>query len=58
MALIRPRLTDHFNVPLTREEVDLAIPFFALCTMIFPDALTRSCSGNRLRSKNTASTWG
>lgn len=27
MALIRPRLTDHYNVPLTQEEADFAIPF-------------------------------
>jgi hypothetical protein len=27
MALIRPRLTDHYNVPLTQEEAGFAIPF-------------------------------
>jgi hypothetical protein len=27
MALVRPRLTDHDNVPLIQEEADFAIPF-------------------------------
>ena len=27
MALIRPRLTDHFNIPLLQEDADFAIPF-------------------------------
>jgi hypothetical protein len=27
MALIRPRLTDHFDLPLAQESVDFAIPF-------------------------------
>jgi hypothetical protein len=27
MVLIRPRLTDHFNLPLAQEEVDFAIPY-------------------------------
>ena len=27
MALIRPRLNDHFNLPFRQEEVDFAIPF-------------------------------
>ncbi len=27
MALIRPRLTDHYNVPLLQDEADFAIPF-------------------------------
>jgi hypothetical protein len=27
MALIRPRLTDHFRIPLTQDEADFAIPF-------------------------------
>lgn len=27
MALVRPRLTDHFNVPLTQDEADFGIPF-------------------------------
>ncbi|MDR3635602.1 MAG: hypothetical protein P4L84_17505 [Isosphaeraceae bacterium] len=26
MALIRPRLTDHYDVPLTQEEADFVIP--------------------------------
>lgn len=27
MALVRPRLTDHFNIPLTQDEADFGIPF-------------------------------
>ena len=27
MAIIRPRLVDYFNIPITQEEVDFAIPF-------------------------------
>lgn len=27
MALIRPRLNDHYNLPFTQEQVDFAIPF-------------------------------
>lgn len=27
MAIIRPRLVDYFNIPLTQEEADFAIPF-------------------------------
>lgn len=27
MALVRPRLTDHFGIPLLQEEADFAIPF-------------------------------
>lgn len=27
MSIIRPRLTDYHNIPLTQEEVDFAIPF-------------------------------
>lgn len=27
MALVRPRLTDHFHVPLTQDEADFGIPF-------------------------------
>lgn len=27
MALIKPRLTDHYDLPLTQEEADFAIPF-------------------------------
>ena len=27
MSIVRPRLVDHFNIPITQEEVDFAIPF-------------------------------
>ena len=27
MTIIRPRLIDYYNVPITQEEVDFAIPF-------------------------------
>ena len=27
MAIIRPRLIDFYNIPITQEEVDFAIPF-------------------------------
>ena len=27
MAIIRPRLTDHFGIPLTQSDIDFAIPF-------------------------------
>jgi len=27
MIMIRPRLIDHFNIPITQEEADFAIPF-------------------------------
>lgn len=27
MSIIRPRLNDFFNIPITQEEVDFAIPF-------------------------------
>lgn len=27
MSIIRPRLNDFYNIPLTQEEVDFAIPF-------------------------------
>ena len=27
MALIRPRLTDHFNIFLSQEQIDFVIPF-------------------------------
>ena len=28
MTIVRPRLVDYYNVPITQEEVDFAIPFF------------------------------
>ena len=27
MAIVRPRLVDYYNIPITQEEVDFAIPF-------------------------------
>ena len=27
MTIVRPRLVDYYNVPITQEEVDFAIPF-------------------------------
>lgn len=27
MAIVRPRLIDYYNIPITQEEVDFAIPF-------------------------------
>ena len=27
MKIIRPRLTDFFNIPVTQEQLDFAIPF-------------------------------
>lgn len=28
MAIVRPRLVDYYNIPITQEEVDFAIPFW------------------------------
>ena len=40
MALVRPRLTDYFEIALTQDEADFAIPFLdediPLCVDPFP----------------------
>ena len=48
MAIIRPRLIDFYNIPITQEEVDFAIPFLDEDIPLYLDPF---CCGNLLRSK-------
>lgn len=40
MSLVRPRLVDHFDLPIVQEDVDFAIPYLdedvPLCLTPFP----------------------